>query len=270
MNVSNLMHFLKSGKYKRLLTLEKQMEILKSRIRQYQELVGERRIEWLEHSVVGKFVNFRKYDHDEVGLKEFLDERGLLPVTSNLRWKELTEEEQRILEPKNAFGRHILKFVPNRENWASKDELEEYKLRTREQRVINLVGEWKEKKKEYTVLSKTWSWICLNSSQILASRDRFIDFGTVSLKQSEPIIDVKQAFIKLGRERFKSVCKPDEELTIEQGLQGYYSLKEVRNYRRMNGIQSRYYLMNMNEETRMRNMLENKLRRYSIIAQQIK
>ncbi|WP_219837186.1 hypothetical protein [Paenibacillus sp. R14(2021)] len=123
--MSSLMFFLTSGKYKRLLTLEKHLEILKIRIRQYQEMVGEPRIEWFEHSVVGKFINFSKYEHNEFGLKEFLDERGLLPVTTSLRRNDLTSEEQLILEPRNAPQRLVLKFVPNLYYRVAKEDLEE-------------------------------------------------------------------------------------------------------------------------------------------------
>lgn len=265
--MSSLMYFLTSGKYKRLFILDKHLEILRDRIRTYQEMVGEQRIEWLEQCVVGKFIHFRKYDYDERGLKEFLDERGLLPVVSTIKWRELSVEEQNCLDLEQASLRETLKFIPNNEYSIKKDSIEDFKIQISNLDINDLVWQWKLKKVEYKTLLKHWNWICLNSPKVLSNSEGYKQYGTVCIKRIDPILDVVQVFNKLGRELFLKHCNLQDELIITYGLKGYYSLKEVRKFRSLVDIVSRYYLMEAHEERRVREMLENKLRRYSVISQ---
>jgi len=265
--MSSLMYFLSSGKYKRLLTTEKYLEVLRERIRHYQETTGHERVEWSEQGVVGKFMNFRKYEYDEVGLKEFLDERGLLPVVSTVKWKDLSVDAQESIGEFNSTIREDMKFIPNAEMRMKKDEVEDYKRKIHNLNIDDLVCRWKETKDEYKSLSKLWDWICLNSPAVLSNPDQYKKYGTVLSIRPDPIIDAVHVFKCLGSNSFMKHCKVQEDLVIQYGLKGYYSLKETRKFRILTGIQTKYYLMDLHEETRIRDMLDNKLRRYSIISQ---
>lgn len=265
--MSNLMYFLSSGKYKNLHILDKQLKVLRGEIRHYQETIGEQRIEWAEPGVVGKFSNFRKYNYDEVGLKEFLDERGLLPLVSTVKWNDLSVDEQEILGGNKLKIREVLKFIPNAELRTKKDENEDFKNKICNMNIDDLVWLWTEKKYEYKSLSKLWNWICLNSPNVDSDPDQYKIFGTVLYKRVDPIIDAVQAFKSLGNRTFVKLCRVQEELVNLYGLKGYFSLKEIRMFKSLADIQTRYYLMELHEETRVREMLENKQVGYLLISQ---
>ncbi|AZN42662.1 hypothetical protein [Paenibacillus albus] len=265
--MSSLKYFLTSGKYQRLSTLDKQLEILREKIRHYQELAGDQRFVWPEQCVVGKFMHFRKYDHDKKGLIEFLDERGLLPVVTTINWRDLSIEEQQCLVQTSQPVRDVLKFRPSSEYSIKKDELEEFKLQLSKLDINDLVWQWKERKVEYKILSWKWNWILLNSPHVISNSEDYKQFGTVKIKQLDPLLDMMQVFNSLDKEAFKKLCKVEEDLVIIYGLKGYYSLKEVRKYRTLIGFQSRYYLMELQDEILVSDMLENKLIRYSVVSQ---
>ncbi|REE67297.1 hypothetical protein A8990_1432 [Paenibacillus taihuensis] len=266
--MSSLMHFLSSGKYIRLHTTEKYLEILKERIRHYQETLGHQRVEWPEQGVVGKFAHFRKYDYDEAGLKEFMDERGLLPVISTVKWKDLSVDEHKSLGENGSTIREVLlKFIPNAEVRMKKEEIECYKRKISDLVIDDLVWQWKETKAEYKSLSKKWEWIRYNSPAALSNPERYNKYGIVISIKPDPIIDAVHAFKCLGRNTFMKLCKVQDDLVVQYGLKGYYSLKETRKFRHLTGIQTRYYLMKLHEETRVREMLQNRMREYSIVSQ---
>jgi|GEM_PF-2826759 hypothetical protein len=262
----DLMDFLASGKYKSLLELGKQLELLKLRIRHYQEMIGEVRMEWSEHSVVGKFINFRKFEYDEAGLKGFLDELGLLPVVSLVNWKYLTSEEQACLDLDKIPRTQTLHFVPNQANRITIDELDEFIQAIDKLEINKLVRQWKEKKVKYKELKEIWNWISQNTLQINPKCEQYKQYGTVSMRQVDPKLNAVQTFNILGRETFRKRCKIEDDSLISYSLKGYYSLKEARQYRTLIDIESRYYLLQTCEEARMREMCQNRLRRYSMIT----
>ncbi|WP_308635284.1 hypothetical protein [Paenibacillus silvisoli] len=265
--MSSLMYFLASGKYKRLRGTEKYLEVLRDRIQQSQETLGQQRVEWAEQGVVGKFMHFRKYDYDQFGLKEFLDERGLLPAVSIVKWQDLSDDEQKSLGEISSSIRKVMKFVPNAELRTKKEEIEEHKKKICNLALDDLVWRWKEIKVDHKSLSKQWEWIRYNSTADLCNPDRYKEYGAVISMQTEPHLDAANAFKCLGRDAFMKYCKVQDDLVIQYGLKGYYLLKEVRKFRTLADIQRRYYLMELHEESRVRDMLGNKLRRYSALSQ---
>ena len=240
----------KSGLYRNMKTAETRLDSIKSSIRNHFKDGESKRYE-LTHNLVAKFVPAPVYETDEAGLKEFLDDYGILTETVSLK-ASLFKDEPELLKslkpfqkPKEYFAQFYLnkagKEHLDKEEYSFNDNLEGLTLNFLEQRSSLEDSQAKYKK----FMAEIADCPFLRVSKSMKST-----FGTCKLREKVIEFYTKAVYNEFGNDFLINYGQVSMSSVEEYIAKGYFSPKEIQQFRKMIDYNLRFVVMDKDSETR--------------------
>lgn len=250
-----------SGLYRNMKTAENKLDTIKGTIRKLFESGESKRYD-LPHNLVAKFVPTPVYETDEAGLKEFLDDLGILAKTVTLKAKAFKDEPVtlELLQPFRKPMEYFAQFYLNN-NGKQHIDKEEYDFNgSLEHLVIN----FKQQKS------------CLESNQsrykeimrkigdcpfLRQSRSVKTSYGTCKLREKDIEFYTDSIYKQFGNEfliEHGQISMKSIDSYIEKG---YFSPREIQNYRKIIDINLRFVVMDQASEQKQAEFFHQQLLR---------
>ncbi|MFT0141336.1 hypothetical protein ACEK07_64475 [Alcanivoracaceae bacterium MT1] len=251
----------KSGLYRELKTATNKLETIKETIRHQIESGDTRRYE-LPNNVIAKFVPFPIYNTDEVGLKEYLYDLGILPHTTTLTKKSFKEEPNLLDElipyqyPTEYFAQFYLnklgKLHIDKEDYSYSNDLHELSLHFLEQSTI-----LDNRKRLYeNIMLKIKNCPFLLQSKVLKS-----SYGTCKLREKETRYDTHSICLEYGVDFLMNYGQVSFQSVENFSTMGYFNLSEIRQFRKLIDIQLRFVVMDKEKDIKQSEYFQHQLMR---------
>lgn len=252
-----------SGLYREMKTAENKLDRIKGAIKKQFEDGESRRYE-LPHDVVAKFVPSPVYETDEEGLKEFLDDYGVLPQTVSLKAKTFKEEPE-ILEELALFqkpAQYFAQFYLNSKGKAHIDK-EEYNfgdnLNQLAMQFLQQKSCFEHSQERYKdIMRKIESCPFLRQSRTVKST-----YGTCKLREKDIEFHTKSVYEELGSDFLVKYGQVSMKTLEEYISRGFFSSKDIQKFRRMKDIRLRFVVMDKESETKISEFFHQQMMRKS-------
>ncbi len=250
-----------SGLYRKMKTADKKLEDIKMTIRkQYKD--GESKRYELPHNLVAKFIPNPTYETDEIGLKMYLDDYGLLPQTISIKANSFKEEPDLLdslrpfLKPVEYFAQFYLnkagKAHIDKEEYLYSGNIEELALRFIEEKTS-----LKESKTIYKkIMKKIQSCPILRQSQAVKST-----YGTCKLRKKEMEYHVNSLYNEYGSDFLLKHGQISMKNIEEFIAKGYFSSKDIQQFRKLVAIDLRFVIMDKDTEVKTMEFFHNQTMR---------
>ncbi|OIJ09433.1 hypothetical protein BKP35_16395 [Anaerobacillus arseniciselenatis] len=253
-----------SGLYKEMKTADNKLETIKKTLKQQFEDGDLKRYE-LPHNLIAKFVSVPIYETDEEGLKEFLDDYGLLPQTVSLKEKSIKGAD--ILAQLKAFQKpkeYFAQFYLNKEGKKHLDK-EEY---TFIEDIDHLASEFLNQKTLFEdrqmsynkIMEKITKCPFLRQSLTLKST-----YGTCKLRNKEIEFYNNSIYDHFGNEFLMKYGKVSMKTIDDFIAKGYFSPTEIKSFRKIKDISLRFVVMEKDSEIKQSEFFHQQMIRRSQI-----
>lgn len=238
-----------SGLYRKMKTSENKLESIKGSLRN-QLSDGELKRYELPNNLVAKFVPFPTYETDEEGLKEFLDDYGLLVATCTLKAKSIKDPDILTLlkdfqTPVERFAQFYLnkngKAHLDKEEYIFSDNLKELSLNFLEQK--SYFETYQNRYKE--ILKKIEKCPFLQQSKSIITT-----YGTCKLREKEIEFYPKDVYESLGSEFLIKHGQVSMKSIDEFIAKGFFSPKDIQQFRILKDINLRFVVMEKESEVK--------------------
>jgi hypothetical protein len=250
-----------SGLYREMKTAENKLDTIKGTLRKKFKDGESKRYE-LSHNLVAKFVPSPVYETDEVGLKEFLDDLGILTKTVTLKAK-VFKEEPATLELLKPFRKPIEYFAQFYLNNNGKQHIdkEEYDFNgSLEHLVINFKQQkscLERKQSRYKeIMRKIGDCPFLRQSRSVKS-----NYGTCKLREKDIEFYTDSIYKQLGNDFLIKHGQVSMKLIDSYIEKGYFSPKEIQSYRKIIDINLRFVVMDQTSEQKQAEFFHQQLQR---------
>ncbi|WP_167357150.1 hypothetical protein [Paenibacillus pectinilyticus] len=253
MSLEEMKKFIIEGSYAKLKLEEEKLKLLKSFIRNEQDLLNNKRMFWREHGVIGEFISNKVYEYDHLELNELLYDLGILPFISQLDSNLLSAEELQILKPIQVSVVKYIRYSPNKYgkiNGFKQNAFSEYII---ELPLSKKVGLWKKTFKEAELLRTAWD----NRRNLAVKSCGWFspiafEMGTLSLLETPACYMAKDAVELLSKETLLKCAVVDLQRIVEFTARGILKISELNKTRKITDIQRKYFLITLEKEQRKR------------------
>lgn len=254
-----------TGLYRNMKTAENKLDTIKGSIRKQFEDGESKRYE-LPYDLVAKFVPTPIYETDEEGLKEFLDDYGLLTQTTTLKANSFKEEPE-ILEQLKPFQKPVERFAQfylNNNGRAHLDK-EEYFYEDNLNLLCRLFLEQKScldnTQTRYKEIMKN-----IEACPFLQhSKSIKTTFGTCKLREKEIEFQTNSVYDEFGIDFLINYGQVSMKFLEEYIAKGYFSQKDIQQFRKIKDINLRFVVMEKESEVRQSEFFQKQLMRKSQI-----
>lgn len=239
-----------SGLYREMKTAETKLESIKGTIRKQFEDGESKRYE-LPQNLVAKFVPFPTYETDELGLKEFLDDYGVLTQVATLKATTFKEKPELLKQlkpfqrPKEYFAQFYLnsagKAHIDREVYTYSDNLD--------QLAFNFVSEYRNFEESRSRYKKYMQDI-ENCPFLRVSKSMKSNFGTCKLREKVIEFNTHSVYNELGNDFLIKYSQISMNAIEEYIAKGYFYSKEINSFRKMIDYNLRFVVMDKETEAR--------------------
>jgi hypothetical protein len=252
-----------SGLYREMKTADNKLESIKKTIRKQFEDGESKRYE-LPNELVAKFVPFPKYETDEKGLKEFLDDFGLLTKATSLKANSFKEEPD-LLETLKPFQKpveHFAQFYLNSNGKAHIDK-EEYLF----DEDLNLLAmNFLEQKSCFESSNQRYKRIMKEIEAcpfLQQAKSLKTNYGTCKLRDKGIEFHTHSVYDEFGSDfliEYGQVSMNSLEQFISKG---YFSSKDIQQFRKMIDINLRFVVMEKESEMKQSEFFHQQMIRKS-------
>lgn len=262
----NLESFLSRGRYREMLMHNNKMQLVKECVRKHQNALGLDRIVWLEYRVVGKFYKRSTYDYDQVGIKEFLANLGILQDMVKIDWLKLSRSEQESISKITTKPFETFSYRPNKEWGVSAEELMRFSKEIEGYRLNMLVREWVIENGKYKALESEWERIKGNTKYNAINHESLEEYGTFRVVVLYPEISGRVLCRAIGEETIVRYGNVDGQTLETYAAKGFYPVKSISEFRKLKNVQLNYTLMHLESEERMNSFLEGRRKMLSTLS----
>ncbi|NOU75321.1 hypothetical protein GC098_28715 [Paenibacillus sp. LMG 31458] len=263
MSMEGVKEFIVNGSYVRLKHEMEKLIHLKDQIREEQDNLNLKRIEWTDVGVVGEFTTNKRYRYNHKELKIFLFDLGILPLVATfIECTDLTDTEIEMVGKLQIPGEKYLHYSPNKLGKYKEDEIIGQVAPSVETTLTEKVSLWKETYLKFEVLNKMWEKQRKNAladQELILSKKVSFEYGTISLQETSEKYRVKDLFELLNNERLLEVAKIDLAKIIEFTARGLIKISELNKYRGVIDVQRKYILMTLQKEKQKRYYWDRRL-----------
>jgi hypothetical protein len=251
-----------SGLYREMKTAENKLDTIKGTMKKIL-INGESKRYELPHNLTAKFVPFPKYETDEKGLKEFLDDYGVLPLTvTSLNTKTLKEEPE-VLEELTSFQKPIEYYAKinlnskgkthlDREEYYFKEDLNSLSIHFIQQK--SLLDNCKMSYKNYIKKIEACPFFQLSKS-VKSS------YGSCTYSKKKVEYDINSIYTELGNHFLIEYGQVSMESIDEFIANGYFSSKDIQKFRKMVDLNLRFVVMDKDSEIKQSEFFQQRLMR---------
>jgi hypothetical protein len=255
MSIVPIKHFVSSGMYKEFKRHEERVKLANRIIRQRQEALDEKRMEWTAAGVVGKFVAFNVYEYDRVGLNEYLMDLGILPIVASIDAKTLTPAQltEFLLHLKLPSSFYV-RYTPNKLNRVDLTEIADEFSHTDQLSLVDQVHMWKQAKIKLDSMELKWEKAratALESPMLLKNKKLSYEFGSFSLIEKALEYQAEDVLRLFGQEVLISSSKVDMTELDEYAAMGFLKKSEIESFRKVIDVDLRYVLIEASKENQM-------------------
>jgi hypothetical protein len=249
-----LKSFIKDGRYNTLKRTEQDIKKMKENIREYQEKLNIRRIEWFHAGVVGKFISVNKYSYDRVGLNEFLYDIGILPLIVSFDERQLPDNILEAIKVVQVPERNTIRYLPNN---LAKSKMD-IQINVENYCITDLVTLWKKSRNVSEVLSCEWERLknkvlsTLNNDNLVKIED---EFGNFYIDKAKKEYEPNGLLQMLGAKGLIEFGKPDMSKLGRYTSCGIPCIKDINQFRTIIDVSLKYMLIESEKEEKMREYL---------------
>jgi len=250
----------KSGFYKRMKQLENRVEQLKEVLRTRRD---HKRSEFPSIGVICKYQAYNVYETNKLGLNDFLNDLGILPVVVKIDNQMLLEHPDviSIIEKYQNPVERYMRFTPNKLGKVETEQLETDYLED-----IEIAKMWLISKKQLDKLQEEYEKHkeSMGRSRLLKKERKLpCAFGTVSLIDKRPTFNIEKMYEELGAGFLMQYAKADMQLLDEFMVMGFLNAKEINCFRKIIGVELRFLVTDKETEDRQFRYFQSRLRRSS-------
>jgi hypothetical protein len=250
-----------SGLYRNMKTAENKLDTIKGTIRKQFESGESKRYD-LPHNLVAKFVPTPVYETDEAGLKEFLDDLGILAKTVTLKAKAFKDEPVtlELLKPFRKPMEYFAQFYLN-SNGKQHIDKEEYDFNVS---LEHLTINFKEQKSCFEIYQSRYKDIMKKIGDcpfLRYSRTVKSNYGTCKLREKDIKFYTDSIDQQFGNEFLIEHGQISMKLVDSFIEKGYFSPKEIQSYRKIIDINLRFVVMDQAREQKQAEFFHQQLLR---------
>jgi hypothetical protein len=254
MSIVPIKNYVSSGMYKDFKRYEERVSLAKDGIRQNQEELNHKRMEWTSAGVVGKYVAVNVYEYDRVGLNEYLMDVGVLPVVASINAENLTEDQLVELVQLKLPSEHYVRYTPNKSGRVDLTEVQE-EFKHRDQfSLLDQVFMWKKVKTHFDLMELKWEKArkqALKSPLLLRNKKLSYDYGSFSLIEKSPEYQPKDVLHLFGQDVLIASSKVDMTELDEYVAMGFLKKAEIESFRKIINVNLRYVLIESSKENQI-------------------
>ncbi|WP_217591721.1 hypothetical protein [Cohnella sp. GbtcB17] len=248
--MNSLKFFLDNGKYLAKIEASKQLDILRNLIKQFQVENNLRKFYWRTEGVAGYFESIRIFEEDKEALKDYLMQVGVLPVVVDVKWRNIVESDQKLLQNRILPQCPILRFTPNNNMQDSIDRIIEYNEKAKKLNLSEQLTEWKAAKNKFALLQFEWETIRKQLQHKLIPGEKIkLDQGTISSLIQDPFISGESLHKLLGSNAVEKYGTVNHSKLMIFMSRGMVKKSELNIYRRIVDIRLRYVLKVIKKRT---------------------
>ncbi|EFV75001.1 MULTISPECIES: hypothetical protein [Cytobacillus] len=250
-----------SGLYRGMKTVEKKLDCIKKTIRKQFENGESKRYE-LPHDVIVKFVPSPVYETDELGLKEFLNDYGLLPQLITLKAKTFKDEPDILVEltPFQEPMKFFAQFYLNSKGKLHLDNEEYFYEDSIELLAINFLKEKSsfenDQKKYKKIMGEISACPFLRQSRTLKST-----YGTCRLRSKDVEFNTQSVYNELGSEFLINYGQVSLKSLEDFIAKGYFSSRDIMKFRKVIDIKLRCVVMEKDKEIKQSEFFHQQIMR---------
>ncbi|WNR43002.1 hypothetical protein [Paenibacillus roseipurpureus] len=264
MSIEEVKNFIADGSYARLKHEEEKLKLLKSFIRNEQDMLNKKRMMWREHGVIGEFITNKDYDYNHLELNELLYDLGILPFISQLDRNLLSAEELKLLKPIQICGEKYIRYSPNKFGKLNGFNQIAFSENIIKLPLSNKVGLWRKSFLEAEFLKRAWDKKRKLAVKSCGSYSSIaFEMGTLSFIEAPACYMTKEAVEFLTKETLLKCATVDLQSIVEFTSKGILKVSDLNKTRKTTDIQRKYYLITLEKEIRKRMFWQSRLERMS-------
>ncbi|MEQ2527588.1 hypothetical protein WMO40_12820 [Bacillaceae bacterium CLA-AA-H227] len=242
-----------SGLYRKMKTAENKINCIKGAIRKHLDNGDSKRYD-LSHNLVAKYVSFPSYETDEKGLKEFLDDYGILPEIVSIKANTFKEKPEilKALRPFQLPRKFYPQFYLNSVGKLHLDK-EEYSFSGDLERLAGYFLEQKTNFEESQSRYQRFMQEIGNCPFLKASKSMRSNFGLCKLREKIIEFNSKSVYNEFGNDFLIEFGQISMSAVEEYIAKGYFSHKDIQKFRKMTNIDLRFVIMEKESEDRQLN-----------------
>lgn len=250
-----------SGLYREMKTAENKLNSIKGTMKKLL-IDGESKRYELPHNVIAKFVPFPTYETDELGLKEFLDDYGVLPQAVSLKAK-IFKEDPALHEELTPFQKPIEYFAQFYLNNNGKTHLDK-EIYTYEEELRLLSSHFLQQKSRFDNSEQRYKHIMkqIESCPFLhLSKSVKTSYGSCKLRTKEVEYDTTSVYSEFGSTFLIEYGQVSMKLIDDFIAKGYFSPNDIQQFRKMVDLDLRFVVMDKESEIKQSEFFHQQLMR---------
>ena len=202
-------------------------------------------------NTVLKFMSYPTYTIDNVELNKFLNNYGVLAHTVKFDEKQISQEVKDKIESFKLDSEYYIKITTKR--------VKKEKFDLTEKSLDELIIRWNVIKKGFDILSNEYEAMRekMNNQELFGVDNNKISFehGTITRVKKANEYDIVGVFKEYGENFVIENATPVMTKIEEFMYQGYFLPGEVEKFKELHDINSRFIVMNLDDETKIMNYL---------------